>query len=158
MRRHMGVLHPAFRPETAAPPEPPVPLSDCTLRDCTTRADARGRLSVIEFAPDVPFTVRRAFFIADVVPGSSRGGHAHRELHQFIICQAGALTVVIDDGRAQRSVRLLPGQAVHVPPLLWAVEQDFAAGTVYLVLASAPYDEADYFRRREDFLAAVGVG
>lgn len=134
-----------------------MPLNACTIRDCTTRADARGRLSVIEFAPDVPFTVRRAFFIADVVPGGSRGGHAHRELHQFIICQNGGLTIDIDDGRERRSVRLAPGQAVHVPPLLWAVEKDFAAGTVYLVLASAPYDEADYFRRREDFLTAVGV-
>lgn len=134
-----------------------MPLSDCHLRTCQTHADARGRLSVIDHVRDVPFTVQRSFFIADVVPGGNRGGHAHRELHQFIICQAGALTVAIDDGRDQRTVRLAPGQAVHVPPLLWAVEQDFAPGTVYLVLASAPYDEADYFRRREDFLAAVGV-
>ncbi len=134
----------------------PVPLADCFLRDCQTIRDARGRLSVVDFARDVPFTVRRSFFIADVVAGGSRGGHAHRELHQFIICQAGGLTVMVDDGREQRGIRLAPGQAVHVPPLIWATEQDFAPGTIYLVLASAPYDEADYFRRREDFLAVVG--
>lgn len=131
-----------------------MPLAACSVRDFPVITDARGRLSVLEGA-GVPFPIRRVFFIADVVAGGSRGGHAHRDLHQFIVCQTGALTVTLDDGRAQRRLLLGPGQGVHVPPMLWAVEGDFAAGTVYLVLASHPYDEADYFRGREDFLVAV---
>jgi hypothetical protein len=131
-----------------------VALSDCTIRDLWTLTDDRGRLSVLEGA-GVPFPIRRVFFITEVMAGGSRGGHAHRALHQFIICQTGRLRVDLDDGCTQRSLHLAPGQGVHVPPMLWAVERDFAAGTVYLVLASAPYDESDYFRDREEFLAAV---
>jgi hypothetical protein len=120
-----------------------------------TIVDPRGRLTVVEGAA-VPFPVKRVFFISDVVPGGERGGHAHRELHQFIVCQTGALTVTVDDGRgAPVGIRLSPGQGLHVPPMWWAVEREFAAGTVYLVLASHPYDERDYFRDRADFIAAV---
>jgi len=120
-----------------------------------TMTDARGRLTVIEGAL-VPFPIKRVFFVADVVPGGERGGHAHRELHQFIVCQSGALTVAVDDGLSPPvNVRLTPGQGLHVLPMLWAVERDFADHTVYLVLASHPYDERDYFRSRADYLAAV---
>lgn len=139
-----------------APRGVPVALPACTVHRFLTRADARGRLSVVEGA-EVPFPIRRVFFVADVVAGGERGGHAHRELHQFIVCQTGSLTVAVDDGREAVNVVLKPGEGLHIPPMLWAVEKDFAAGTVYLVLASHPYDERDYFRNRAEYLAAVGV-
>lgn len=133
-----------------------MPLNDCLVRNFHSIVDARGRLGVIECAAHVPFAVQRVFFIADVIPGGTRGGHAHRELHQYLICQTGSLNVDLDDGHQQLTVQLNPGQGVYIPPVIWAVERNFSAGTVYLVLASHPYDEADYFRHRDDFLTAVG--
>lgn len=144
-------------PDAAPPGNSPVTTNPPMSTAFRTIADPRGRLTVVEGAR-VPFSIQRVFFISDVVTGGERGGHAHRELHQFIVCQTGALTVTVDDGRSEPvGVRLTPGQGLHVRPMRWAVECEFAAGTVYLVLASHPYDERDYFRDRTEFSAAVAA-
>lgn len=92
----------------------------------------------------------------DVPGGASRGAHAHRELEQFLICVSGALDVYLDDGYEKRTVHLnRANEGLYIPPMIWASEGNFDTGTVYLVLASRPYDESDYYRDYDQFLAAV---
>lgn len=130
-------------------------LQQCRLIEFPRLADSRGVLSVVEGIRHVPFEIRRVFYVYDLPPGGRRGGHAHRALEQVIVCMAGALDVVLDDGQAQRRVRLdRPWVGLYVPPMVWAAQEAFAPGTVYLVLASRPYDEADYIRDYEVFRAA----
>lgn len=132
-------------------------LSDCRLLEFPKIADHRGNLSFVENDRHVPFAVRRVFYVYDIPSGEQRGAHAHRALEQVIICLSGGVEVSLDDGRERRTVRLnRPWQGLYVPPLVWAAEGNFDPGTVYLVLASAPYDERDYLRDYDEFLAVVG--
>jgi hypothetical protein len=120
--------------------------------------DPRGNLTFIEGGRHVPFGVRRVFYLYDVPTGSDRGAHAHRALHQFLVCLSGSFDVALDDGRENRLVHLnRPWVGLHVPPMIWASEVHFDPGTVCLVLTSAPYDEADYVRNYEDFRRLVGA-
>jgi dTDP-4-dehydrorhamnose 3,5-epimerase-like enzyme len=115
-------------------------------------ANARGRLMFAEEARHIPFPVRRLFAIYGVVPGMTRGGHAHREQQQFLIMLSGACNVVIDDGRARVSELMDgPTQGLHIPAGLWIELEDFTAGAIAVVLASDLYDEADYVRNYDEF-------
>ena len=94
----------------------------------------------------------------DVPTESSRGAHAHKELHQFIVCLSGSFDVAIDDGECQANIHLnRPWKGLHIPPMIWASEINFDPGTVCLVLASAEYDEADYIRDYSDYLNALAA-
>jgi oxalate decarboxylase/phosphoglucose isomerase-like protein (cupin superfamily) len=118
--------------------------------------DERGTLAVIEGGQHVPFDVRRVFYVYGVPAGTTRGAHAHRELEQVLVCLTGSMDVVLDDGHGRRTVHLAdPAEGLYIPPLVWASERNMAAGTVYMVLASAPYDESDYFRDYAQFLEAI---
>ena len=117
--------------------------------------DARGNLIALEGGDELPFAIARAYFLFDTSPGAERGFHAHRELEQLAFCVAGACTVVIDDASERRSVRLdAPHKALYIGPGLWREMRDFSAGAVLMVLASHPYDEADYIRDYDEFVAA----
>lgn len=103
---------------------------------------------------DRAFTMRRIYFLFDVPAGSVRGGHAHRTLHQLVVAPSGSFDVVIDDGRARRTVALnRPDVALHLVPGIWRELENFSAGSVCLVAASDVYDEDDYVRDRDEFLA-----
>lgn len=133
-------------------------VDDCTLVDLPKISDPRGNLTFIEGGRHAPFDVRRVFYLYDVPTGSDRGAHAHRGLHQFLVCLSGSFDVALDDGRNRRTVHLnRPWTGLHVPPMIWASEVNFDAGSVCLVLASDLYDEADYIRDYDDFLRAVGA-
>lgn len=107
------------------------------------------------FAEDdrhIPFRVRRIFSIYDVPSGQTRGAHAHRALHQFIVMLAGGSTVSIDEGRDVGEERLdRPTQGLYVPPLVWTELKEFTPDAVCLVLTSAHFDEADYIRDYDEF-------
>jgi dTDP-4-dehydrorhamnose 3,5-epimerase-like enzyme len=125
----------------------PVTVEDCVLMDLPKVVDHRGNLTYIEATRHVPFEVRRVFYIYDVPTGESRGGHAHRALHQFLICLSGSFDVEIDDGTSQRVHHLnRPWRGLYVPPLIWARESNFDPGTVCLVLTSDFYEESDNIR------------
>ncbi|HZY20066.1 MAG TPA: FdtA/QdtA family cupin domain-containing protein [Ramlibacter sp.] len=132
-----------------------------TVDDCKTIAlpridDPRGKLTFIEGGHHLPFEIRRVFYLYDVPTEESRGAHAHRDLHQFLICLSGSFDVALDDGLKRATVHLnRPWQGLHIPPMIWAAEVNFDPGSVCLVLASDRYIESDYIRDYDQYLSMV---
>ena len=97
--------------------------------------------------------VERAFYLKDVIEGQDRGGHAHQYCHQSLICLRGSLEVVLHDGSDTKTVLLEKGGSqLHIPPFVWAKEQNFSAGAICLVLASHPYNRAGYMDTIEEMI------
>ncbi|MBM7866625.1 sugar 3,4-ketoisomerase [Heliomicrobium gestii] len=131
-------------------------IHDCRLIELPKFTDQRGSLTAIENERQIPFSVKRIFYLYDISPGNNRGTHAHKELHQFLICLSGGFQVTVDDGHNQKIVTLgHPWQGLYIPPMIWATEHSFQPQSVCLVLASDYYDEKDYFRDYNEFLKAV---
>lgn len=112
-----------------------------------------GNLTAVENFKNLPFPVRRVFYIYDIPGGKDRGAHAHRKCHQFLIAVSGSFEVEMDDGVNKKTVQLnRPNYGLHIPPGIWAAEKAFSSGSVCLVLASEPYDEQDYVRDYREFI------
>jgi hypothetical protein len=134
-------------------------IEQCRLIDLPKITDARGNLTFIEGDKHIPFKIERIFYLYDVPTGESRGAHAHKELHQFLICLAGSFNVYLDDGKDRKTVHLnRPWQGLYMPPMIWGWEGDFDPGSLCMVLASAFYDANDYYYDYNEFLAAVRKG
>ena len=128
-------------------------MSSHRLIELPRRADARGALTFGQEPDHIPFPVKRFFALYGLAEGTHRGGHAHREQHQFLLMAAGAATVTVDDGKSRTPVRLdRPNLALHAPPMLWLDLTDFTPGAVCMVLTSDVYAESDYIRDRGLFL------
>lgn len=127
---------------------------DCTLIELDKHhSDRKGNITVVENDRDVPFEVRRTYYLYDVPGGESRGAHAHRELSQLIIAASGSFSVTLDDGNVKRTFILnRPYQGLYVVPGIWRTLEDFSSGAVCLVLASHPYDAGDYIRDYDEFI------
>lgn len=126
---------------------------DCSIIELPKYHDPEGNLTPVYSNGLVPFDIKRVFYLYDIPGGESRGAHAHRECHQFLVAASGAFEVVLDDGINKRTVLLnRPFYGLHIPPGVWAAEQGFSSGSVCLVLASEKYDEADYIRSYEEFI------
>ncbi|HEY0970489.1 MAG TPA: FdtA/QdtA family cupin domain-containing protein [Gemmatimonadales bacterium] len=133
-------------------------VHDCEILQFPKVSDHRGNLTFVEEFRHVPFDVRRVFYVYDIPSGEDRGAHAHRALHQVIVCLSGGLDVHLDDGVEKRVVHLnRPWLGLHVRPMIWAAEGNFDPGTVYIVLASDYYDEADYIRDYSTFVEVARV-
>lgn len=131
-------------------------LDLCQILELPQVRDSRGALTFLEWNRQVPFEVKRIFYIYDVPEGQNRGAHAHHELHQMLICLSGGLTVHLDDGVSKRSVALhKPWQGLHIPPRIWAEENEFLRNTVYMVLASDTYHAESYIHDYQAFLNTV---
>lgn len=131
-------------------------VAQCRLVSLPRMSDGRGSLSFIQPGPILPFDIRRVYYLYDVPEGQVRGAHGHRHLEQLMVAVAGAVDVECDDGRQRRIFRLdSPDVGLYVCPMIWRNLIGFGAGTVCMVLASERYDEADYFRNYDDFLAAA---
>ncbi len=127
-------------------------VDDCPVLALPKHVRPNGNLTVVENGITVPFEVRRVYYLYDVPGGEERGGHAHRQLQQFIIAVSGSFDVVIDDGERRRTVSLnRPYNGLHIRPGIWRELNNFSSGAVCLVLASEHYDEADYIRDYTDF-------
>jgi oxalate decarboxylase/phosphoglucose isomerase-like protein (cupin superfamily) len=117
-----------------------------------TVRDARGNLTPIEGGTDVAFDIARIYYLYDVPSGSHRAGHAHKVLHQIYMALSGSFDVHLDDGDIRGTVTLnRPDQGIYIGPGVWRDIDNFSAGSVCLVLASAKFDEADYIRDYESF-------
>lgn len=131
-------------------------VGNCKLHELNVRGDARGSLIALESSRNVPFDIARVYYIYGTQTGVPRGFHAHRALRQWAICVAGSCTLVIDDGRERQSVVLdTPSRALEIGPMIWREMRDFSPDAVLLVLASKAYEERDYIRDYETFLAEV---
>ena len=133
---------------------PPVGLAACHMVAFPQVTDPRGNLSFVEGQVHVPFDIRRVYWLYDVPGGAERGGHAHRNLQQVIIAMSGSFDIVLDDGRITQRFHLNRSYAgLYIPSMVWREIDNFSSGSVCMVLASEPYDEADYIRDREQFRA-----
>ena len=131
-------------------------VARCRLVDLPIVHDARGNLTFIEGGRHVGFGIARIYYLYDVPGGADRGGHAHRELEQFIVAMSGSFDVLLDDGHSRGRCHLNRSyRGLYVPRMVWRELDNFSSGSVCLVLASARYDESDYIRDYDDFKAAV---
>jgi UDP-2-acetamido-3-amino-2,3-dideoxy-glucuronate N-acetyltransferase len=137
----------------------PSPVRGVTIHQLPLVEDLRGFLTFGEASRQVPFEIKRYFLVFGVPSQNIRGEHAHRKLHQFLICVHGSCRCTVDDG-TNREEHLLnhPGVALYVPPMCWCVQDNYSADAVLLVLASHSYDAADYIRDYAEFLKAVNSG
>ena len=127
-------------------------VADCPLIELPKIPDERGNLTFIEGNAHIPFAIGRTYWIYDVPGGEERGGHAHRTLDELIVALSGSLDVELDDGENRRVLSLnrsYYGLLVHHG--IWRQLKNFSTNAVALVLASAPYDEADYIRDPDEF-------
>ena len=116
--------------------------------------ERRGNLSVIE-NDTIPFSIKRVYYLYDVPAGSERGGHAHKELQQFLVALSGSFDVVLNDGEEERIVTLnKPYEGLLINPGIWRELQNFSSGSICLVVASDVYREDDYIRDFDEFMCS----
>lgn len=131
-------------------------IENCRIIVLPKIVDPRGNLTFVEGNRHIPFDIKRVFYLYDVPTGADRGAHAHKKLHQLIICLSGSFDVSLDDGTQKNVVHLnRPWQGLHIPPMIWAAEINFDPGSICLVFASDEYDESDYYRDYGDYIKAV---
>lgn len=134
----------------------PLHVGRATLHRLKLIRDMRGDLSAGEFEKDIPFKPKRYFMVFHVPSEKTRGEHAHRKCHQFLICIKGGCSVVVDDGRYRKEVKLdSPDLGLHLPPMTWGIQYKYTADAILLVFASHFYSAADYIRDYQEFISLV---
>ena len=125
---------------------------DCSLIELPKVKNRSGNITAIENNIHIPFDVNRIFYLYDIPGGESRGAHAHKQCHQFLVAASGSFEVQLDDGNIKKTIMLnQPFRGLHIPPGIWASEVNFSSGAICLVLASHTYDENDYIRDYIEF-------
>ena len=133
-------------------------INDCRIVDLRKIHDIRGNLTPIEGGKDIPFDIKRVYYLYDVPGGESRGGHAHKQLLQLIVAASGSFTVTLDDGKESKSFNLNRSYyGLLIVPGIWRIIDDFSSGAVLLCLASDHYDADDYIRNYNEFLQFKGL-
>lgn len=131
---------------------------DCSLVELNKIGNRQGYITIVENQTEFPFDVKRVFYLYDIASGESRGAHAHKACHQFLIAASGSFEVLLDDGKYKRQVALnSPNIGLHIPPEIWASEVNFSSGAICLVLASDVYSADDYLRDYEEFLKYISL-
>lgn len=129
------------------------------IYDFKVRGDHSGKLVALEKGHDLPFEVKRVYYIWDTDAGVIRGKHAHRKLEQMVICTSGSCDFILDDGKNRETIHLNnPAQGLYIKHNIWREFTNFSKDCVVMVLASEHYDEADYIRNYDDFLREVANG
>ena len=127
-------------------------VNDCQIIDIRKYSDNRGYLSVIEGGMDIPFEIKRIYYLY-MVPEAARGAHAHKQLQQLLVATSGSVDITLDEGREKKTFHLdRPWKGLLVVPGLWRDLDNFSGGTVLMCLASEKYDEGDYIRNYDEFL------
>jgi hypothetical protein len=129
-------------------------IDDCSLLTLPRHSERSGSLTSLENSKDIPFDVKRIFYLYDIPGGENRGGHAHKQCHQMLVAASGAFDVKVSDGKNEKIYRLdRPYYGLHVPPGVWAEELNFSSGSICLVLTSHEFNESDYWREYGDYVA-----
>ena len=129
-------------------------IHDCKLIDLRKISDPRGNLTVIEGNGDIPFDIKRVYYLYDVPGGESRGAHAHKALYQLLIAANGSFSVTLDDGKSKVTYNLKrPYHGLLIVPGIWRDLDDFSSGSVCLCLASEHFKAEDYIRDYNNFLS-----
>jgi hypothetical protein len=127
---------------------------DCSMISLPINHQANGNLTAVSNGVQVPFDVKRVYYLYDVPGGFSRGGHGHLELQQLIVALSGSFDITVDDGKVKRTFHLSrPNMGLYMPSGLWRELDNFSSGSICFVLASIEYDEKDYFRDYDKFVA-----
>jgi len=132
-------------------------IYNCTIIELPKIKNRAGNISPIQGDIDLPFDIKRVFYLYDIPGGEDRGAHAHKECHQFIIAASGSFNVLVNDGQNKRIFSLnRPYYGLHIPPGIWAAEMGFSSGSICLVLTSHEYDENDYIRDYQKYIEYFG--
>lgn len=128
-------------------------IDDCQIIDLGRHHGANGNITVVQGGRTVDFDTKRVFFIYDIPAGASRGGHAHKTLRELIVAASGSFEVKVSDGKQTRIFTLNhPAKALLLTEGVWEELQNFSSGAVALVMASTPFNAADYIRDYDKFL------
>ncbi len=134
-------------------------LEKCKIINFPKVTDLRGNLSFIEENKQIPFELKRVYYLYDVPVGATRGGHAHKALEQIVIALSGSFNVVLDDGYEKRNFFLnRPHYGLYIPPGVWRELEDFSSNSVALSIVSRIYEESDYVRDYEVFKRLIRDG
>jgi len=127
-----------------------------SLIDFKVLGDERGQLVALEGNKNIPFEIKRVYYLTGTKPGVPRGFHAHKELEQIAVCVSGNCRMIMDDGHRKEEAWLdSPSKAIRIGKMIWHEMHDFSLDCVLLVLASEHYDESDYIRNYSDFIGLV---
>jgi hypothetical protein len=133
-------------------------IKDCKIIELPKIVDVNGNLTFIEGMSQIPFQIKRTYYMYDIPGGSVRGSHAHKNLHQLIIAMSGSFDVVLFDGYIEKRFHLNRSYyGLYVGPLMWRTLDNFSSGSVCMVLASAHYEEEDYIRDYKEFLHTIAT-
>jgi hypothetical protein len=133
-------------------------IDSCRIINLPKITDQRGNLSVIEGGNQIPFDIKRVYYLYDVPGGSSRAGHGHKELQQLIVAMSGSFDVIVDDGNRRKKFQLNRSYfGLYIPKRMWREVENFSSGGVCLVLASTKYDSFDYFHDYDEFKKFVNT-
>jgi UDP-2-acetamido-3-amino-2,3-dideoxy-glucuronate N-acetyltransferase len=151
-----SINKPSFNANNKPPFSDTTNVRGVTIHKFALILDIRGSLTVGEFEQHIPFAPKRYFMVFDVPSKETRGEHAHRVCHQFLICVRGSCSVLADDGVSRTEVLLdSPDKGMYLPPMVWGVQYKYSEDAVLLVFASHHYDGADYIRNYSEYLEAV---
>jgi dTDP-4-dehydrorhamnose 3,5-epimerase-like enzyme len=128
-------------------------VNDTRIINLPKVENQQGNLTAVHNSQEIPFDIKRVYYLYDVPGGETRGGHAHKELQQFIISLSGSFDILLDDGKERKTVTLNRSHyGLYVPQFIWREIINFSTGGVCLVLASLPYNESEYIRDFDEFL------
>jgi dTDP-4-dehydrorhamnose 3,5-epimerase-like enzyme len=127
-------------------------IFDCNIIALPRFHNRSGSITSVQNGIDLPFNIKRIYYLYDIPGGESRGAHGHKKMEQLVVAASGSFDITINDGRSKKTVQLnKPNLALHIRPGIWRDITNFSSGAICLALASSLYDEMDYMRDYELF-------